>query len=147
MNLVSLYGRVANDLELHYTNSGKAVVQFSIAVRGYNDKSNFIRCQAWEKRAENLANYFHKGSRIGVTGQLVSGRYDKDGQTHYTQDVVVNTFDFVDSKQESQHLNHGNDEAIDTAASRTNSQIGNTKRGPFENNGNQIDISDDDVPF
>lgn len=146
MNLVSLYGRVANDMELRYTNSGKAVVQFSIAVRGYNDKSNFIQCQAWEKRAETIANYFHKGSRIGVTGQLVSGRYDKDGQTHYTQDVVVNTLDFVDSKQESQR---GNNSGVDDAAERANNQIGNSngKRDPFENNGGQIDISDDDLPF
>ncbi|AVK60553.1 single-stranded DNA-binding protein [Lactobacillus sp. CBA3605] len=106
MNAVNLYGRIANDLELQYTKSNKAVLRLSIAVRGYSkDQTDFIRCQVWDKRAETLANYFHKGSRIVINGRLASGKYEKDGQTHYTQDVVVDGFDFVDSKQESHQGN------------------------------------------
>ncbi|AYJ38899.1 single-stranded DNA-binding protein [Lactiplantibacillus paraplantarum] len=147
MNVVSLYGRITNDLELKYTQSGKAVLSFSIAVRGYGDNSNFIRCQAWEKRAEMLTKYFHKGSRIGITGQLISGKYESNGQTHYTQDVVVNTVDFVDSKQESAQQR----QRADTADAAQQAQAGinaqNPQHNPFENNGKQIDISDADMPF
>lgn len=148
MNLVSLYGRIANDSELHYTSTGKAVLSFSMAIRGYNDRTDFIRCQAWEKRAENIANYFHKGSRIAITGRLVSAKYDKDGQTHYTQDVVVDSFDFVDSKQESQQSNHSGN-AVDATANRANSGMSNTQNRSQQraNSGEQIDIGDDDLPF
>jgi len=150
MNLVSLYGRMVNDTELHYTSTGKAVLSFSLAIRGYNDKTDFIRCQAWEKRAENIASFFHKGSRIAVTGHLLSAKYDKDGQTHYTQDVVVDSFDFVDSKQESQQSNHSGN-AVDAAANRANGGMSNTqnqgRQASHGNSGDQIDIGDDQLPF
>ena len=69
MNYVSLLGRLTRDVEVTYTQSGKAYARFSIAVsRGTSnrDEVDFINCIAWEKRAETISQYFKKGSRILV---------------------------------------------------------------------------------
>ena len=69
MNYVSLLGRLTRDVEVTYTQSGKAYARFSLAVsRGTSnrDEVDFINCIAWEKRAETISQYFKKGSRILV---------------------------------------------------------------------------------
>ena len=109
MNYVSLLGRFTRDVEVTYTQSGKAYARFSIAVsRGTSnrDEVDFINCIAWEKRAETISQYFKKGSRILVQGRITTGSYEKNGETRYTTDVVVNNFDFIETK--SSEGNYGN---------------------------------------
>ena len=109
MNYVSLLGRLTRDVEVTYTQSGKAYARFSIAVsRGTSnrDEVDFINCIAWEKRAETISQYFKKGSRILVQGRITTGSYEKNGETRYTTDVVVNNFDFIEAK--SSEGNYGN---------------------------------------
>ena len=109
MNYVSLLGRLTRDVEVTYTQSGKAYARFSIAVsRGTSnrDEVDFINCIAWEKRAETISQYFKKGSRILVQGRITTGSYEKNGETRYTTDVVVNNFDFIETK--SSEGNYGN---------------------------------------
>ena len=109
MNYVSLLGRLTRDDEVTYTQSGKAYARFSLAVsRGTSnrDEVDFINCIAWEKRAETISQYFKKGSRILVQGRITTGSYEKNGETRYTTDVVVNNFDFIETK--SSEGNYGN---------------------------------------
>ena len=109
MNYVSLLGRLTRDVEVTYTQSGKAYARFSLAVsRGTSnrDEVDFINCIAWEKRAETISQYFKKGSRILVQGRISTGSYEKNGETRYTTDVVVNNFDFIETK--SSEGNYGN---------------------------------------
>ena len=109
MNYVSLLGRLTRDVEVTYTQSGKAYARFSLAVsRGTSnrDEVDFINCIAWEKRAETISQYFKKGSRILVQGRITTGSYEKNGETRYTTDVVVNNFDFIETK--SSEGNFGN---------------------------------------
>ncbi|WP_455515230.1 single-stranded DNA-binding protein [Pseudostreptobacillus sp.] len=109
MNYVSLLGRLTRDVEVTYTQSGKAYARFSLAVsRGTSNKDevDFINCIAWEKRAETISQYFKKGSRILVQGRITTGSYEKNGETRYTTDVVVNNFDFIETK--SSEGNYGN---------------------------------------
>ena len=109
MNYVSLLGRLTRDPEVTYTQSGKAFTRFSIAVsRGTSnrDEVDFINCIAWEKRAETISQYFKKGSRILVQGRISTGSYEKNGETRYTTDVVVNNFDFIETR-----ANEGNSES------------------------------------
>ena len=109
MNYVSLLGRLTRDVEVTYTQSGKAYARFSIAVsRGTSnrDEVDFINCIAWEKRAETISQYLKKGSRILVQGRITTGSYEKNGETRYTTDVVVNNFDFIETK--SSEGNYGN---------------------------------------
>lgn len=101
MNAVNIIGRLTKEIMIRETSSGKSVGSFTVAVNGYNDNTDFIRCQAWGKTAENLARYTHKGSQVGVSGRINTGSYqDRDGKTVYTTDVVVSSFDLLDPKQD-----------------------------------------------
>ncbi|MDL2254336.1 single-stranded DNA-binding protein [Ruminococcaceae bacterium OttesenSCG-928-I18] len=102
MNSVNLLGRTTKDIEVNTTNSGKSVCSFSLAVSGYNDKTDFIDCQAWEKKAEALAKYVSKGQRIGVSGRISTRTYeDKSGNKRKAVEVVVNDFYFADGKKDA----------------------------------------------
>lgn len=107
MNKVSLIGRLGKDPEIRYT-TGKeqmAIARLSLAVerkfsgKGSEKQTDWISCIAFGKTAENIGKYFHKGSRIGITGRIQTGSYEgKDGQTRYSFDVIIEDFDFIDSK-------------------------------------------------
>ena len=102
MNKVILMGRLTADPDIRYTQDGKAVASYTLAVdrRTKGDqKADFIRCQAWEKRAEIADKYFLKGTKLVVTGRIQTGSYkDKNGKTVYTTDVVVEDQEFAESK-------------------------------------------------
>ncbi|OXZ29129.1 single-stranded DNA-binding protein [Finegoldia magna] len=121
MNSVSLMGRLTRDPELRYTaNTQMANARFVVAVNRKLSKekrqeaenngyptADFISCVAWGKTAENIGNYFHKGNRIAITGHIQTGSYEKDGQRIYTTDVVVDSFDFVESSKDNGNATQG----------------------------------------
>jgi len=116
LNKTLLAGNLTRDPELRYTSGGKAVVNFSIAVNeSYKTKDGekkqktaFIRCVAWEAKAENIAKYFTKGKAIYVEGRIDSSQYeDKDGKKREKTEVVVSDFQFVDSKSNGQTNTNG----------------------------------------
>ncbi len=105
INNVVLVGRLTRDPEVRYTQSGIAVCSFSLAVeRNYRSASgeketDFINCTAWRKPGELIGQYTSKGSLLGVQGSLQMRKYqDKDGNTRTVYDVVVENFQFLDSK-------------------------------------------------
>lgn len=95
-------GNLIADPELSYSQGkGTPICKFKIAVRRDKENSDFISCVAWNKSAEMIANSFVKGSKIAVTGSIKTGSYDaKDGTKRYTTDVWIETFEFVEKKQE-----------------------------------------------
>lgn len=102
MNVVNLIGRLARDPELKYTNTGKAVASFTVAVNrgfGKDQEADFINCVAWEKTAENMANYTAKGSQVGISGRLQVRSYENnEGKKVYVTEVVANFVEFIGSK-------------------------------------------------
>lgn len=103
MNLVAITGNLGKEITLKYLPSGDALASFSLAVsRGKNKQGEYetdwINCVAFGKRAETLAQYTSKGSKLGVTGRIRTGSYEKDGRKVYTTDIMVDNFDFLDSK-------------------------------------------------
>lgn len=107
MNKVMLIGRLTKDPELRYTQGGTAVASFTIAVdrRFSKDKeADFINCVAWQKTAEFISQYFHKGSKIVVEGRLQTRSYDaEDGSRRFVTEVVVEQSEFGDSKAKSEN--------------------------------------------
>ena len=103
MNKVSLIGRVTKDIELISTQSDKSIARFTLAVnrRTKDKESDFISCIAWNKTAEVMSQYVKKCNRIGITGHIQTGSYEKDGKKVYTTDVVVEELDFIEKKDES----------------------------------------------
>lgn len=108
MNQVCLIGRMTKDPELKEYGKGKdggCLVRFTLAVdRGSkDDAADFISCIAFNKTAELIDTYLGRGSKIGISGSIQTGSYgDKDGNTHYTTDVIVTRLDFCDSKKKSE---------------------------------------------
>lgn len=110
MNNVALTGRIAKDLELKYTQNGKAYCRFTLAVdRGLSKEkkqeaeangqptADFISCLAWGKVAETLSKYTAKGKKILVNGSIETGSYTvQDGSKRYTTDVLVNRIEILE---------------------------------------------------
>ena len=141
-----LVGRLTKDVELKYTQNGKAVANFTIAVnrpfknaQGETD-ADFIMCQSWGKQAENLANYMGKGSQIGVDGRIQTRNYEgQDGKRVYVTEVVADNIQFLESRktQSNQQNNQQqqNQPSYTQAPQQENRQL------------EPLDISDDDLPF
>lgn len=92
-NHVSFIGRLVAKPELRYTQTGKAVVNFDIAVDrkkyGNQDKeTDFIPVVAWEKLAEICGQYLDKGSLVSIDGALRTRTYEKDGQKRKTFEIL-----------------------------------------------------------
>lgn len=103
MNVCTFIGRLGKDPDMRYTTNGKAVASFSLAVNrdGKKDESDWINFVAWEKTAEVIAQYCHKGDLLGVTGQLQQRSWEKDGQKHTVHEVKVNRIDFCGGNKKS----------------------------------------------
>ena len=106
MNNATLIGRLTADPELKRTQSGTAMVRFSIAVdraytkQGEERQADFISCVAWDKKAEFICKYFSKGQKIALTGSIRTGSYtDKDGNKRSTFDVWTDSVEFCESRK------------------------------------------------
>lgn len=106
MNSVILIGRLTAAPELKYTQSGKAVANFTLAVnrpfaKDGEQQADFINIQTWNKTAENAAQYLDKGSQCAVAGRLQIRSYEKDGQKRWITEVIADRVKFLDSKAKS----------------------------------------------
>lgn len=146
INNTILVGRMTANPNLKYTGNGTAVATFTLAVErnfsGANGEraTDFLSCVVWRKQAETLANYTRKGSLIGVQGRLQSRTYDnQQGQKVYVTEVVVEEFQFLESKSKAEN----------TSSNSTSNQQSatNNQPDPFSNLSGDVDINDDDLPF
>jgi len=164
LNRVVLVGRLTRDPDLRYTPNGVAVANFTIAInrpfknqQGENE-ADFINCVVWRKTAENLANYMKKGSQIGVDGRVQSRSYEgQDGKRVFVTEVMAENIQFLESRAATQQHQGGGgynqnnsyqqQQAPAQRMQQQSSQIDQEKPNPFGNDGEQINISDDDLPF
>lgn len=116
MNNVSLVGRLVRDPEVRYgQNESVSVAKFSLAVerkwkRDGEPTVDFINCTVFGKSAEFTEKYFRKGMRVAITGRIQTGSYkNKDGQTVFTTEIIVESQEIAQSKSESNE--HSNAEA------------------------------------
>jgi len=99
MNNFNAIGRVGRDAVTRYTQAGKAVTGWALAVdKGWGDNKQtvWLDCSLWGERGEKLAQHITKGSQLGVTGEI--GTREHDGKTYVTLDVRDVTL--VGGKQE-----------------------------------------------
>ena len=97
-NQIIIVGNLTDDPELRFTPQGIPVANFSVAVNrrffnketnGWDDKlDGYFRCNVWRDYAENVAESLKRGTRVLVTGRLMSRSYeDKDGNTRYVTEI------------------------------------------------------------
>jgi single-strand DNA-binding protein len=110
MNSVQIIGTIGKDIEVKYLPSGSCLASFSVAVnQDYKKDGQLIKKTSWfdvsafGKTAENLKNYFHKGSRIGISGELEQQTWtSNDGQNRSKVIIKLQGFTFIDKKQDNQ---------------------------------------------
>lgn len=108
INNVSLTGRLTRDPELRVTAGGTQLLSFTLgfntSVRNrqtgeWDERSNFIDCTMFGKRAEALLNFLAKGQKVAIAGKLRYATWDKDGQRHSKLDLIVDEIDFMAQRQ------------------------------------------------
>lgn len=105
LNKIMLIGRLGDDPTLRYTQSGKAVANFSIATSqksGDKEEVEWHKIVVWDKLADNCKAYLSKGKQAYVEGRVATRKYEKDGQTHYSSEVVAHTVQFLSAKDDGQ---------------------------------------------
>lgn len=106
MNKAILLGNLTKDPELRTTANGTVCASFVVAcTRSYKNaegkrEADFVPCVAWRERGEFVSKYFRKGSRIAVEGAIRTGSYEKDGERHFTWEVVCDNVEFASSKSD-----------------------------------------------
>ena len=129
LNTVTLMGRLVADVELRSIERKKQddllVGSFTVAVdRDYLTKdkereTDFIRCKAFGHTADFIDDYFKKGSMICITGRIQTGKYEnKDGDTVYTTDVIVDSAYFTGEKAKDSDKGKGKSKGKDKGKKR-----------------------------
>ena len=169
MNKVILIGRLARDPELRTTAGNLSVATFSLAVsrpyspqNGGDNGADFISCVVWRRQAENLARYCHKGSQIAVEGRIQTRNYTaQDGTKRYVTEVLVDNLTFLGSRSDNQggmapqdnlggnnySANNYDSNNYSTPTDVANVPTTDISEDPFKDFGEEITLSDDDLPF
>lgn len=141
MNLIILCGNLTNDPEASQTSGGREVSKFSIAVnREYEDSDgnrgvDYFNCTAFGKQAENINKYFTKGRKILIRGHVKIDDVERDGNRRRFFNIIVDKFEFVQSKGSGQGEGDGREDD------------GRQAKPPAAPSTNDTFFDDDDVPF
>lgn len=119
INRVTLLGRLGQNAELRYTQSGTPVISASVATSKntakYGEQANWVptwhKVVIWGKRAELLANRMSKGAMVFIEGEIQVREYtDKEGIKKYSFEVVAKTAEIVDKVQSGESREPGSDD-------------------------------------
>lgn len=147
INRTVLVGRLTKDPIHKQTPTGVSVANFTLAVNrtftGSNGErqADFINCVAFNKTADNVSRFVHKGSLVGVEGRIQTRNYENpQGQRVYVTEVVCDSVQFLEPKKDSQNNNVNVNNYAD---------LGQNYAPPQNNNSSSkgIDLTDDDLPF
>lgn len=109
INVVTISGNVGADARLSATPTGTQVLQFSVAVNdrvknnqtgAWEDRPNWVDCVIFGQRAESLAPYLTKGTKVAVFGRLHWSSWEKDGQKRSKLDVIVSEVEFLSARSQ-----------------------------------------------
>lgn len=156
INRVVLVGRMTKDPVLRKTASGTSVVSFTVAcdrrvkTEG-QPTADFINTVAWNKTADIVAQYTHKGSLVGVEGRIQTRSYDdQSGKRVYVTEVVADSVQFLEPKSASNNagayvpedtFNQAYQPQSDNTASQSQSYSSDFTSS------DTLDIASDDLPF
>ena len=141
INKVILVGNLGQDPEVKYTAGGAAVTTLSLATsESWKDKdtgsdqerTEWHRVVLWRRLAEIAGEYLKKGSKVYIEGQLQTRKWEQDGQTRYTTEVIGRDMQFLDSR--------GSSSSAASSYEDTNQDMGSQN---LPDSG----ITDDDIPF
>ena len=151
VNKVILIGNLGADPEVRYTPNGNAIANATLATSSswrdkqsgeMQDRVEWHRIVFFNRLAEIVGEYLHKGSKIYVEGSLRTRKWqDKSGVDRYTTEIIANEMHMLDSRNGGSGFNadnHGN-----AASSQGGFGGGNASNPQMA----ESSISDDDIPF
>lgn len=148
MNDVTLIGNLTREIEVRYTQTKKAVGQFTVAVNNGKNKdgkeleTDFINCVIWETQAENMQKYTKKGSKVAVKGSIKNDNYeDEQGNKKYRTYVLCSRVIFLDKKSEKPLPTEP--ENFGSSPDSQSESISD----PYAEFGNEVVLNEDDLPF
>jgi single-strand DNA-binding protein len=105
-NSVVIVGRLGQDPEIKYFESGSVKARFSLAVdRGFskeNKVTDWFNIEVWGRKAEFVGEWIKKGALVSVTGQLEVNRYtDQAGNPKEWPLIRANDVSFVGTKRDN----------------------------------------------
>ena len=149
MNKVILIGRLSQDPEMRTTPNVVATTTFNIAVsRNFTNQNgeretDFFRCVAWRKQAENIARYCHKGTQVAVEGRLQTNNYEaQDGTRRYSTDIVCDNVSFLGSRGDSSNQNSSAPQNMENDV-----EVNSASSDPYDGIGDEVILTDEDLPF
>ena len=141
INKVIIVGNLGQDPEIKYTAGGAAVTTLSIATSdSWKDKDSGMdqertewhRVVLWRRLAEIAGEYLKKGSKVYIEGQLQTRKWEQEGQTRYTTEIIARDMQFLDSKGSS-----------NTSSTQKSSEMNDQSVADVPDSA----IDDDDIPF
>lgn len=105
LNQCNFIGRLGRDPETRYTPSGDPICNFSIACDWkYGDKegTEWVRVVAFKKLAEICEQYLKKGAMVYISGRMQTRQWEKEGQKHYSTEIVASQMQMLDKRPDSQ---------------------------------------------
>ncbi|MCC6229751.1 MAG: single-stranded DNA-binding protein [Phycisphaerales bacterium] len=150
LNRVFLMGNLTRDVELRHTSGNQAVANIGLAVNrrwktpeGENrEETTFVDCEAWGRTAEVMAQYLAKGRPVFIEGRLKLDQWEKEGQKFSKLRVVVESFQFIDSRDGGGGGGGGG------GGSSGRSSQGGSRQGSSPSSAQATaNVADDDIPF
>ena len=121
MNRVILTGRLTHDPELKTFDGENCLCTFTLAVDVYDDKTAFIICTSYNKKADLMSKSLRKGSFIAVEGKIDQRTYQtQNGDNKQITFVKVESFDYLEKKQEETKKEPNTPEEIYQELTKTN---------------------------
>lgn len=126
INKAIVVGNLGADPELRHTQSGTAVCRLSVATTRVwkNQQTNeqqseteWHRITVWGKQAEHCDKYLSKGRQVYVEGRLRTTQYEKEGQKHYSTEIIADVVQFLGGKNENNEGSSGGGSSRDTSNS------------------------------
>lgn len=109
LNKIVIVGRLTKDAQIFEKEDRKIATFFVATHRNYKDENgeivcDYLFCKAFGKLASNIERYTNQGTLVGITGQMRSRKYDKDGQTHFVTELYVETIKFMSPKSQNNEI-------------------------------------------
>ena len=149
INCVCISGNLTRDAELRATSGGTAVLGLGIAVNDrrknpqtgeWEDYPNFVDCTMFGTRAEKLAPYLTKGTKVAIDGKLRYSSWEKDGERRSKLEVIVDEIEFMSRRDDASAVDAhvGQQQSVQPAASAHHQQSPAAVAGA---------VYDSDIPF
>ncbi|NWK83347.1 single-stranded DNA-binding protein [Staphylococcus sp. GSSP0090] len=107
INNIVIVGRLTKNPKI-YDKEEKKLATFCVAVtRNYKDKNqkpicDYLFCKAFGKMANHIEKYTNQGSLVGITGQMQSHKYEKEGQTHFVSEILIESIQFMSPQNKAE---------------------------------------------